>query len=378
MPVPGTYGRRPPKRAPAIQFSAIRRAGAVIAPPAAAVDYIASMGGGWLMLGNGPDNTVAKGFTGCGNCGAVEWANTRRAISTVLGPTAVPPAAPFYPPWSQVLTIYKTQNPQFDPAGDPGTTGPGSPADGGMDLQTLLEWLVANSGPDGGRLAGFAAVDYTNAEEVDAAIAAGGLLWTGINVQAAQQTQFSDDQPWNWVADSPVEGGHAVPTGGYGASAAGLAADTAGQYKDVTWAEESSLTTSFWANGVEELWFPIWREQLGTKEFQAGVDMAAFAAEYTAITGKPFPAAVTPPPAPVTPTPPPPAPVTPTPPPPAPVTPTPAPVPAPPPAPPEPTPAPPDPKPPRRHRHHRPPEQQPGPTYDPQRGFIPAPQEPGD
>ena len=58
---------------------------------------------------------------------------------------------------------------------------------------------------------------------------------------------------------------------------------------------ESSLTASFWSNLVVQLWFPVWREQLGTAQFQAGVNEAAFAAEYAAITGKPFPVAVPPP-----------------------------------------------------------------------------------
>jgi hypothetical protein len=33
----------------------------------------------------------------------------------------------------------------------------------------------------------------------------------------------------------------------------------------------------------------IWPEHLGRKEFQAGVDLAGFAVDWTAITGRPFP-----------------------------------------------------------------------------------------
>ena len=317
--IPGTYGRRPPKRAPAIRFSAIRR-GAPATPPAA-VDYLAPLDGGWLMLGNGPDDSVAPGFPGCGDCVPCWWANTRRVISTTIG------GAPSYPPWSQVLAVYRTQNPDFDPAGDPSTTGPGSPADNGMDIQTLLEFLVAHPGFQDGTLVGFAAVDYTSAEEVRAAIDAGGVLCIGINVQEAQQTQFSDGEPWNWVPGSPVEGGHCTAVGGYGPPGTGA---LGGDERFITWAAETSFTDSFWANGTEELWFPIWSEQLGTKEFQAGVDLAVFAAEYLAITGRPFPGPVPPaPPSPPAPVPvPPPAPPSP----PAPV-PVPPPTPVPPPAP---------------------------------------------
>ena len=109
MSIPGTYGRRPPKRHPAIKFADIRAARPVEAPPPAAVDYISPLGGGWKMLGNGPDNTVAPGFGGCGDCVAVEWANTRRAITTTLTST------PVYPGWPLVLKAYQTQNPYLQP-----------------------------------------------------------------------------------------------------------------------------------------------------------------------------------------------------------------------------------------------------------------------
>ena len=135
--------------------------------------------------------------------------------------------------------------------------------------------------------------------------------------------------PGIYVAGSPIEGGHAVLFGGYGTPVPGLGPAAAGPYKDETWAEESSLTEAFWVNLVVQLWFPVWKEQMGTAEFQAGVDEAAFAAEYTAITGQPFPAVIPPavPPVPAPPSPPP-AP-TPVPVPPAPVPPLPPPVPGP-------------------------------------------------
>jgi hypothetical protein len=319
------YGRRTPKRAPAIRFSAVRRSGAVPTPPPA-VDYFTLVNGGWLMLGNGPDDSVLPGFPGCGDCVAVEWANTRRMISTVLGPTASPPVQPLYPTWPMTLQVYQTQNAGFDPAGDPSVNGPGSPADGGMDIQSLLEFLVANPGfGDGGVLVGFAAVDFTNAEEVQAAVDAGGVLWTGINVQDAQMTEFNNGQAWDPVAGSPLDGGHAIATGGYGAVPAGSPSQEGGGYEFITWGEETSFTPAFLAQNVEEMWFPVWAEQLGTAEFQAGVDLAAFEAEFTAITGKPFPA-----PAPVPAPPPPPGPTPPpVPVPPVPPAPTPPPVPGP-------------------------------------------------
>jgi len=267
---PGRYGRRPPKRHPAIQFSHIST-GVVPAHPAAA-DYLAALSGGWQMLGN----DVA------GDCVAVTWANTRRLVTASL-------AVENYPGQAQVWQIYQTQNPNFDPNGTASTNGPGSGADNGMDIQTLLEYLVSTPGPDGVKAVGFASVDHTNRAEVQAAIALGGSVWTGINVLDINQTEFADNQPWKYVASSKVDGGHSVITGGYGPRGA---AALGGDERFITWAQETSFTDSFWSHEVEECWFVIWPEQLGSKEFLAGVSMSQFAADYQEITGKPFPGQV--------------------------------------------------------------------------------------
>ena len=226
-----------------------------------------------------------------GNCVAVTWSNVRRLVTAVL-------STEFYPPQAMVDAVYETQNPGFPQQDD------------GMDIQTLLGYLVKTGGPDGVKAVGFAKVDYANPDEVKAAIAIFGSVWTGINVQQAQENQFSAGQPWDWVPGRPVIGGHSIVTGGYGEPRAG---QLAGDEDLITWAEETSFTDNFWANGVEEAWVVIWPEHLGSKEFLAGVDLTAFAADYTAITGQPFPAVVPPPPSPPVPPPPTPTPVPPAP-----------------------------------------------------------------
>jgi hypothetical protein len=282
----GKLGRRAPKRARALKL-ANYLTGVLPTVPANA-DYLAALGGGWEMLGN----------DAAGDCVAVTWANTRRLVSTALGTAN-------YPTQAQVWKIYQTQNPKFNPNGG-ASTGPGSQYDNGMDIQTLLEWLTQTAGPDGVKALGFAAVDYANPAEVKAAIALFGSVWTGINVQSQNQTQFSEGQPWDWSYDGQVEGGHSIITGGYGTPGSGA---LGGDERFITWAQETSFTDNFWKDGVDECWAVIWPEHLGSKEFLAGVDMTALAADYQEITGKPFPASVNPAPSPF---PVPPAPVSPT------------------------------------------------------------------
>ncbi len=277
--VPGVPGKRRPKGAPALRLSRLLT-GTVPAHPAAE-DYLAALGGGWQFLGNDT----------AGDCVAVTWANIRRLVTTTLT------ASGSYPSQDDVWTVYRTQNPDFDPNGDPSVNGPGSPADGGMDIQTLLEYLAATGGPDGVKAVAFAAVDYADPGEVKAAIAIFGSVWTGVTVAANNQQEFAAGQPWDYDPASPAEGGHSIITGGYGTPGAGA---LGGDERFITWAAETSFTDAFWANSVDECWVVIWPEHLGTREFLQGVDLAALAADYQEITGKtlPVPVPVPAPPAP--------------------------------------------------------------------------------
>ena len=275
MPEPGMFGRKPPKGAPALKLSRYLT-GVVPAHPAAA-DYLASLGN-WQMLGNDQ----------YGDCVAVTWANTRRLVTAAL-------KTENYPSMAQVTAVYKTQNPGF-PA-----------QDDGMEIQTLLEYLTKTAGPDGVKALGFASVNPASPDEVKAAIAIFGSVWTGLTVLNANMNQFSAGQPWDYVAGSPVDGGHSVITGGYGAGGRG---QLGGDEKFVTWAEETSFTDAFWSREVEEAWVVIWPEHLGSRTFLAGMDLATFAADYTAITGRPFPAPIPVPPQPKPPVPPGPGPDT--------------------------------------------------------------------
>jgi hypothetical protein len=267
---PGRYGKRTPKRAAAIGLGSLLTG--VVPQHPDAVDYLAAMNGGWQMLGN----------DAAGDCAAVTWANIRRMVTAVLG------GKEQYPTQDQVWALYKTQNPDFDPDGDPAVNGPGSSADGGMEIQTLLEYLHAVGGPDGVKAVAFASVNPRNADEVKAAIAIFGFVWTGTMVLACNEDQFSADQPWDFDPTSPVVGGHSIVTGGYGAAAANADPALGGDEKFETWAEESSFTDQFWSKEVDEAWVVVWPEHLSSRAFLEGVNQAGLAAAYRAITGRPL------------------------------------------------------------------------------------------
>lgn len=263
----GRYGRRTPKRARAIEFSDIFSGNFPQEPPY--VDYLVRLGGGWAMLGN----DVA------GDCVSVTWANFRRLVTGVLF------GHPFYPTKDQVWSFYQTQNPGFNPNGSAETNGPGSNHDNGMDIQTALEYLHQNGGPDGAKLYAFARVNAQDVNEVKAAIATCGALWTGVHVYANNESEFGSSQPWDFDATSQLDGGHSVLTGGYGLNSMDSGA-LGGDEKFITWAEETSFTDSFWSHAVEEAWACIWPEQLGTRAFEEGIDKGALASAYQQITGQ--------------------------------------------------------------------------------------------
>jgi hypothetical protein len=262
------FGRRPndPAR-PRIRLG--RSLTGVIPAHPAATDYLARLSG-WQMLGNDK----------YGDCVAVTWSNLRRLTTAVL-------STEYYPPLAQVEKFYVTQNSAFPVE------------DNGMDIQTGLQDLVANGGPDGVKALGFAAVDFTSPAEVKAAIAIFGAVWTGFMVQDANMDQFGNHQPFDYVSGSPDAGGHSVLVGGYGP---GGSAQLGGDEKCITWAQETSFTPQFWSRQVQECWVVIWPEHLNSRQFLDGVDLPQFAADYTAITGRPFPVPV-PAPAPVPPAP---------------------------------------------------------------------------
>lgn len=266
----GKYGRRPNDRTrPRIRLS--RSLTGVVPGYPVVADYLNRLSA-WQMLGN---DTY-------GDCVAVTWANLRRLTTAWL-------STENYPSLSQVMAVYATQNPNG--------------ADNGMDIQTLLEYLVSTGGPDGVKAVGFASVDYTNPAEVKAAIAIFGAVWVGLDVLEANEQEFDARQPWDYVSGSPDVGGHSVLVGGYGTPGAPVSPQLGGDEKFITWAQETSFTDAFWSKQVMECWVVIWPEHLGSAEFQAGVNLQQLSADYTEITGQPFPAPVTPVPGPPSPVP---------------------------------------------------------------------------
>ncbi|TCO57159.1 hypothetical protein [Actinocrispum wychmicini] len=257
-------GRRPPKDAPALHAGRFLRLDTAPAHPTT-VDHLSNIRD-WALYANDR----------FGVCGPAATANLRKQVTKYLTDHETSPTL------ADVFDLYRRSgNPDFDPA-----TGAD---DNGVDLQTMLEAVHAG-GIGGTTCLGFAKVDVANLDEVRASISIFGSLLLGVNLEVAQQTQTTTGL-WD-CTPSNVWGGHAVLAGRYSSATRGDDIDV------ITWAEIIGTTDAFWERQVEEAWVVIWPEHLGTAAFQAGVDVAALASDYLALTGRPFPGHVPPQPAP--------------------------------------------------------------------------------
>lgn len=214
-----------------------------------------------------------------GVCGPCSVANSRRLITARLKGKMETPSQ------DDVFDLYRRSgNPNFDPA-----TGAD---DNGVNMQTMLD-AVLKGGIGGVKCLGYARVNASSVEELEAAVALFGSVNFGVLLETAQQSQ-TDHGTWDYQR-SPVWGGHAVLGGAYRSS-------PSEQIDVITWAQRVHMTQRFIQAQSQEAWVIIWPEHLAAKGFLEGIDLRSLAADYEAITGRPFPAPV-PPPAPPAPNP---------------------------------------------------------------------------
>lgn len=267
--------------------------GAVLTPPAAVDWYSQVPAASWLMLANGPDNSIAQGYQGCGDCTCaaaghivdqVEWYAEADTPATVTGPA--------------VLSMYE------------GLTGysPQTGAnDNGSTCQAALQYWQQH-GLVGFSPSGFAQIDVTNLNLVKTVIDVFGCVYTGFDVPAIFETQFDNNQPWDVPkgrSGAQIVGGHAVPLVGYDATY--IYVVTWGAVQKVTYA----AFAKYWAGTQDgEAWavaLPQLMEASGATP--SGLNTAAANADWQSLTGStasPFPTVtppVNPPTPPVPPTP---------------------------------------------------------------------------
>lgn len=182
----------------------------------------------------------------------------------------------------------------FDP-NDPST-------DRGTTIQDALNYWrkVGIKKPDGtmDKILAFAEVDVSDNEMMRHAIDIFDVMLVGVSLPQSAEDQFNEAKPWTYVPGSKILGGHAILDGGY------EVVNSAGALEHVegTWAEAIRVQQDFWDHYADEAWIVITADLLDRNGGSPrGFNMDIFAADFEAVTGKPFHPDVPPSPSPTPP-----------------------------------------------------------------------------
>lgn len=217
-----------------------------------------------LMFGNGPDNSVAPGFGGAGDCVLAFIANAIR-LASAIGGRPIPPIT-----GKEAIAAYSEVTGYR--IGDAST-------DNGTDMRTALNWW---------RKIGFA--DATGARHKLGAYAlipqGGHLKWfralyeldvgvgLGIEFPTSAMDQFNAGQVWQLVPGATIDGGHAILL------------DARRQWPKVeTWARDQDVSEPFLEHQVDEAWALFMPEMLEAGKSPEGLNTAQLTADLQAVAG---------------------------------------------------------------------------------------------
>ena len=189
---------------------------------------------GWLMLGNGPDDTVFPGFGGAGDCA---WAgpgheemeaakNSGRPIPKFSGATIIEQYGEYC---------------GYDPHS--GTN------DQGSDVREVLNWRQQKGlrDDDGNvyKIGTYVALEPGNVEQLWEALWLFQNVGIGVNFPGSAMDQTNQRQTWSVVAGAQIDGGHYVPLVGH-------PTDTI--WTCVTWGMRQTMTQQWLTTYCEEAW----------------------------------------------------------------------------------------------------------------------------
>ena len=183
----------------------------------------------WYMLGNGPDPNNPPAYqNGVGDCVVAGLCHALMAVGRFLRQSA------------ENFTATQAINAYFSMSGG---------VDSGLYPDGVLkEWeagtLPAAAASIWGTSGSLVTLDPTNIEQIKAAIATFGWVGIGVSLQQAQEDQFGSGQRWDYVAGSPIVGGHFVVLTGF--DKAGV-----GPYT-LSWAKGFRSTWAFVTNLASE------------------------------------------------------------------------------------------------------------------------------
>lgn len=207
--------------------------------------------GDWQMNGNGPDDTVESGFPGAGDCVFACGAHTTRETNKLAGRTVTITGKQSIADYSAVTGYV---------IGDDST-------DNGTNMRDALKYRqttgIVDASGNRHKIGAYVALEPGNLQEYFEAAYVFSAVEIGFNFQQAQDDQF-DSGTWDYVAGSPIVGGHAIPGFGRNQGRGGI----------VSWAKHLWITPAFYANLVDEAYAIVYPEELKNGKTERGMDLA--------------------------------------------------------------------------------------------------------
>jgi len=143
----------------------------------------------------------------------------------------------------------------------------GGPDTGLVEANVLKTWHTG--GLFGEKIAGYAPVSPKDILAIHQAIAFYGGCYLGIECPRSAQEQFAAGEPWTYVKDSPVEGGHCIVALGYDER----------HVECATWGGIAQVTYPFFAHYLDEAWVVLSEQLVDAKKDALGISLAALQAD---------------------------------------------------------------------------------------------------
>jgi hypothetical protein len=216
-----------------------------------------------LMLGNGPDDSVAPGFGGAGDCVLALIANAIR-LACAIGGKPIPPIT-----GREAIAAYSEVTGYV--LGDAST-------DNGTDMRNALNWWRKTGFRDANgvrhKLGAFALIPqgghrnwYRALWQLDVGV---GL---GIQFPTSAMDQFNAGKVWQLVPGATIDGGHAILL------------DARRQWPKVeTWARDQDVSEPFLEHQVDEAWALFMPDMLIDGKTPEGLNVAQLTADLQAVS----------------------------------------------------------------------------------------------
>jgi hypothetical protein len=240
--VPLQLGKQPSQPKPKdLQWSVL--AASVQLPAVPARFGHANLFQDWWMLGNGPDDTVAPGFQGAGDCVWAGAAHEHRLINKLVHQVDVAFSGKDVISDYSAATGYQINDPSTD---------------NGTDVHAALDYRrktgVRDSQGTRHKIGAYVAIDPKNWDHLRQAAYIFGACGIGFEFPNSAWAQFHNGQPWDVVAnDGGNDGGHYVPI---------MGAPTGDKVGVVTWGKRQEMTRAFYEKYNDESWVYITPEEL--------------------------------------------------------------------------------------------------------------------